>query len=127
LLIGDARFDQGSAKIGIDFDDPVHPLEVKDDLSSRGWRGRAIAEILAGGDGPHRGLVAVADREDALYFLDARGGDRRRWCVGLDRCRDHDLEERPQCLGRVQYMLGADDVSEFGDRSVKSGFVNALG
>ena len=76
LLVGDPRFDQSGAELGIDRDDPVHPLEIEYDLPGRGAAGHAIAHVLAGGDWPDRLLEAIGDADNVLHLRDGDRADR---------------------------------------------------
>jgi hypothetical protein len=96
IEIAHARFDDRIAMLFIDFENPVHTLEVKHDVP---WLARcraAIGKVLASGNGPQRRLVMPRHLENPPQLLNVGRRHRRRrlmhfrrrGLVGIDVGRD---------------------------------------
>ena len=127
LLVGHARLDQRGAKLRVNMDDLVHQPQVQHDLTALAGRGRAIAKIATGRDGPDRHFVGVANLQDRLDFFHRLG--EQNGCRGMLLVFDghHDLVVRDEAFGAGLHTVSIEDFAEFLQCRIKTFFGHALG
>ena len=124
LSIGDARFDEGVAEVGIDLKYAVHTMQIKHHLSTLGRGSGAVAQVLSGRDRPNRHLVFVADAHNFLNLLDSRRQDcRRRRMIRLGH-RHHDLGVGRELVRAREHVGLAQDPTEVCHSGIKGLFGN---
>ena len=123
-LVGHARFHQRGAKLGINFEDPVHPLEIKHHLPWRRGRCHAVTHVFSGRDGPERLLVLVGNPHQFLHFFYRCRGDcaDRHIAVGRIRNVGFAVGNHGICIGEHPFI--ANNAAHFSDRAFEIGLAD---
>ncbi|MPN22528.1 hypothetical protein SDC9_169911 [bioreactor metagenome] len=126
-LVSHAGLDQGRAQFGVHVDDLVHLAQIQHHLAALTRCGRAVAEVAAGGDGPHRHLVRVADLDDLLHLLHGGGSHHGGRRVLFGGHSHHHLGVGTNQLVLDHHIVFAQDFLELGDGRIEAALAHALG